>query len=301
MKHILRNLSQVVSSNARFLPLALLLDGAFFRIVYPGNFSFGFDQAQILDHAHNILDADISLIGPRTGPANMFTGPLIYYLSAPIVLLLGDAKAVAVVPLLLSLVTGIVLYLVTKRYLDTQAAAMAITIWAFSPFLVSLDRTFWNPNLMLLATVFMFVPLLKDKTTWLTYVLLFGGSFLSYQAHFSGFLLVALSLASVFLLRKPKKLSAPIIAGLGISLVPTLIFDLRNNFLNARGLLSLFAEKHESSVVAVVSDIVHNFFVIAETLGKLFIYGNSTPTIVVIGVAFLLLGFLLYQKKCRLV
>lgn len=61
----------------------LFLVAAFFRTFSFQRFPFNFDQIQIAENSQKIFSGDLVLIGPRTGPAAMFTGPLIYYVAAP--------------------------------------------------------------------------------------------------------------------------------------------------------------------------------------------------------------------------
>ncbi len=62
--------------------LLIVAAGLFLRWLYPLDRLFEFDQNQIAVFAKQIIDKNFTLIGPRTGPAQFFTGPLIYYLGA---------------------------------------------------------------------------------------------------------------------------------------------------------------------------------------------------------------------------
>lgn len=265
-----------------FIIGGLFVLATFFRLMFWGNFPAGFDQIQILQNGHQIVQGDISLIGPRTGPANMFTGPLIYYLAVPFLYLGGDFFSVAVLPLFIALVSGAIFYWLHRKYLGPKSIWFALILWALSPFLVSLDRILWNPNLIFLASSLLFFPLLKTKEKMTPY-LLFAGAFLAYQAHFSGFMLVGLSVVGVVFLHRPLLWIFTTIAGLAASLLPTLVFDLRNDWLNGRGLLSLLSGQNEMGIGRIIPDLWHNFYILAETTGKLFLLGNSTTTIVVLG------------------
>ncbi len=288
MKNIFTRLQKIAHflSKPSVLLILLLVMAAFFRLVSLGNFSVGFDQVQIVSKANEIVKGDISLIGPRTGPANMFTGPLIYYITAPFVYLGGNFMAIIFVPALLSLITGTTLFLLTRRYLGNQQAILVTAFWAFSPFIVSLDRIFWNPNLMLLSTLLVFIPLLlseKQKPDKFVYIALLTGSFLAYQAHFSGFLLVLLVIFSIVLFKLPKRLIFMVGLGQLVSLLPTLVFDLRNNWLNVRGFLALVSERGVENVFSRFSDIFHNAYILIETFGKVMFFGSPTQTILVAG------------------
>lgn len=271
--------------------LILISLALFFRIFFTNNFAVGFDQVQILRNAKLILSGDLSLVGPRTGPADMFTGPLIYYLSVPFVYFFGELRSISLVPLFISFLTGIFLYLLCIKYLDFKKALIITTIWAFSPFLISLDRVFWNPDLTLLSASLIFIPLLeKERVNKLTFWFLMLGSFLSYQAHFSGFLLLFLGFISIIYLKKPIKLVFALIAGIALSLIPTLIFDLRNNFSNWNGLIGFLSSKNEFILQAVAKDFLHNLYILAETFGKIFLFANNQATIVALAVMIFLIA-----------
>lgn len=285
-------------NNKILLPI-LFFFGIIFRIILPGNFSVGFDQVQILSHADQIIHGNFSLIGPRTGPADMFTGPLIYYLSVPFVLVFGDYLAVSLVPLFISIITGVGIFWLINKYLSKNDALIALTIWSFSPFLISLDRVFWNPNLTLLAAFLLFTPLLNKKSDKISHLFLFFGAFLSYQAHFTGFFLILLSILSIITLRKSSKFVFSIIGGILLSLLPTVIFDFRNNFLNFKGLIGLVQDKGTSSLLSLLQDLIHNVYILAETFGKLFLYGNSAQTIIVLGTTLFVVSVFLLRKSMQ--
>ncbi len=89
--------------------LGLLLLGVFFRTYQPGWNPFGFDQVQILENAQQIKQGDFTLIGPRTGPGNMFTGPLIYYLTACLMFILPSPWTIVGTSVLIAAASGVAL------------------------------------------------------------------------------------------------------------------------------------------------------------------------------------------------
>ncbi len=277
--------------------LLLLTSGLFFRSLYPLHVSIGFDQVQILENAEKILHSDITLIGPRTGPANMFTGPLIYYISVPFLYIFGDLNTVWIVPLFISFLTGLTIYLLLKKYFDPKIAHLSIVFWAFSPFIINLDRVFWNPNFTLLSSFLLITPLLSNKKSRLTPWVLLMGSFLSYQAHFSGIILVFLSMLMIIVTKKPLKNILWVLLGLLLSLIPTIVFDLKNNFLNLRGLLELVHSKSSFSPIELLLSIIKNMYIITETLGKIIFYNNSNQLIIGTGLFVLLLWIYLFRKE----
>lgn len=144
--------------------------GLFLRTHNWRQYPFNFDQVQIANASTQILLGKPTLIGPRTGPAEMFTGPLIYYLAAVISVFVEDHIAVIIVAVFLSLVTGLTILCLGKFYFGNNEAIILTSLWAFSPFLVHIDRIPWNPNLSVLAAVLVLFPLLgKLENNFLNY------------------------------------------------------------------------------------------------------------------------------------
>lgn len=121
MKNVVKNIIKILNKNSYLVLIFIFIFGVLFRTIYPGNVELGCDQIQILVNAHQIISGDKPLVGPTTGPvAGMYTGPLIYYLAVPFVKTLGDFHSIVVIPLLLSVITGLSLFFLSKRYLGKK-------------------------------------------------------------------------------------------------------------------------------------------------------------------------------------
>ncbi|MCA9369614.1 MAG: hypothetical protein H6774_03095 [Pseudomonadales bacterium] len=251
--------------------LPLLFLAISLRLLFWPNIQVGFDQVQIIENAQRVIALDPMLIGPRTGPAAMFTGPLLYYLAAPFVWLFGSLYSVPVVPAAISFVTGLVFYYLAERTVGKKIAVIALCIWTVSPFTVSHDRTLWNPNLLFLSATLVLFPSLWPKKYNFSAFLLFVGGFLSYQAHFSGFLLVALGVINVVFFARAPKYAAYLLAGLCASLAPTLLFDLRHDWLNTRGLLALLSGQTGGSPRSLLPELGAVGVKTLEVLGGVFV------------------------------
>lgn len=210
--------------------------------------TYGFDQAQIMDASQKIISGDPTLIGPRTGPASLFTGPLIYYINSLFYLLGFNYYSLIVTTLFLSTITGFFTYYLFKKYFEEKSALLILTLWAFSNYFIGLDSITWNPNLSLLSSLLFFLPIFnfikKRFLDKIDVLLIFVGAFLGYQAHFSLLMLIPLSFL-VFLSKNKKDAFFVFLiaqAGFIFSFIPTLIFDIKNNWLNLNGLIS-FAGK----------------------------------------------------------
>jgi hypothetical protein len=283
--------------------LAILLAGICIRAYNPGHYSYGFDQVQIAVNARNILSGDLTLIGPRTGPAPMFTGPLIYYIAAFwAVWTATSAQAVVWTAVSISALTGSVLFLSFWKYGSRTSGGVAAVLWSFSPFLMSLDRIAWNPNLSVLAAALVFVPLLKKTALRVPDIALIAlGVFLGYQAHFSGLLLFPAALIGVGLRsgfsRRVLWQFGILAAAQAATLAPTVLFDARNQWLNVRGLQQLIANKDQVAGFMAFERLPHKLYIVVESLGKMLFDGASPALIIASGLALLVGYSAVYRKK----
>lgn len=288
---------------SKWLPTCLIVLGLGLRVMFPGTYSFGFDQVQILSNAQQIITGHLTLIGPRTGPADMFTGPLIYYLTASILLLTHASPwSLVIVANLLALVTSLSLYYLASKAFNRTNALLLLAIWAVSPYLVSLDRIVWNPNLTLISALFIYFSLYLmaiKKNYVISISLIFLGSLLGYQAHFSGLILIPMALVFFIPLKQYKLL--PLLAlfgGTAISLLPTLLFDLRHDWLNVRGLQTLLSTSTNHGGIIFFEEIYKTTQITIENIGKIFWWHSNEWLILVSGLGFVVL-FIVYIGKTK--
>jgi len=275
--------------------------GMYWRTSNWQGYSLGFDQVQILRQAEKITKGQLTLIGPRTGPASTFTGPLIYYLTAIIQFLSSPVISVVVTPLLLAFITGMCLFWLSKHYVNFKASILVLAIWATAPLLLQLDRIFWNPNLSLLSFSLVFWPILLAKESnrldlWLVFI----GAFLSYQAHFSAFVLIPIALVLTIFFKLDKKFLLTIFLGITTSLLPTFLFDLRHDWLNFKGIVNFSTKQGQQiNLQLIFHDCFNNLAIIFETFSKLFYHFSNFKTRVVFGTVFftIVLIFLLKNTK----
>jgi hypothetical protein len=280
----------------------LLAVGIFSRLYQPGKYAFGFDQIQILTNAETIAGGNLTLLGPRTGPAEMFTGPLIYYITAVFLFFIPAPWVLVTTSLSISLATILLVYWMSLRYFSKEVGLGMILLWSFSPLLLFFDRIVWNPNLTILSSALVLFPLiaLLEKKTLkkLDVFFVFAGVFLGFQAHFSGLLLLPLF---IFLQVVWRRLHLPsILAGVGglvCTLLPTLVFDLRNNWLNLRGLASFLANKDEVHNTLHIFRVVRSAEVTLENFGSIFSFHWDSKLTHFLGVLLLLGAINSWVKK----
>lgn len=293
-------LRKVLSYWFIWLPLCT---GLAFRIAEFGQYILSFDQVQILSQAEKILSGSFTLIGPKTGPAPMFTGPLIYYLTAILMLLIPVPYTGVVVSLLLATATSLCLSFLTYIYTRSKKTTfIATSIWALSPWLINADRIFWNPNLSLLSSILVFLPLFKlvnnKKLNKPDLILVSVGTFFGYQAHFGGLLLFVLpSVISLIIIRKiNQSLFASSLIGFAISLFPTLLFDLRHDWLNTKGLLSILAVS-SGDMVSLLKHIGNSLQISLENFARIILFNLTELNLSLIGLGVLTISLLYFWKK----
>lgn len=207
---------------------------------------FTYDQARdALFIKRIIVEHKFRLIGTQSSIPGLYTPPFYYYLMTPFLWLFGlNPVGLDYATALFGTATAVLLYMVLLKLGCGKIISLGITaLFAFQPEIVFQSRYAWNPNttpfFMLLSTYFL-VKILKDDNKPLWYLILFFSLGAMINLHYSG---AVFSLAMVFLLllnRKSinKRYFILGVAVLFLLLSPLLIFDLRHDFVNARGLLN---------------------------------------------------------------
>jgi hypothetical protein len=285
--------------SARHIIGFLVLVALTVRGINWGTFAFGFDQIQILTQAKQILSGDLTLIGPRTGPAPLFTGPLIYYQTALVSLLVSSPLSLVAVKLINSIVVALSLLWVTKPLLSPSARTVLVGLWAISYYVVSFDVVPWNPHYLYLSGLLVFFPLLHLYTgsrvkNW-HHLSICLGMMLGFQAHFSGLFLPFLFLPAWVRLRpRPVSLLLAALAGFSLSLLPVLLFDVRHQWLHLQGLLSLLQGNSQTAGFNIVTHAIGNIMISLENLGKLVVFGLPAPIPIIVGIFISLVSLISY-------
>jgi hypothetical protein len=280
--------------------LIVVILGLFLRTYQFQSYPFGFDQVQILENSEKIISRDLTLIGPRTGYAQMFTGPLIYYLNAILLWFSHSIYSVVFASVFISLITGTSLYFISRRYFNPETSLVTLFLWAVSPYIVELDRIPWNPNLTLIAGICALFPLFAKKLYKIDYLLLFIGSLLSYQAHFSGIFILFLTIFISIIFHKKSVLKIiPIsLSGFLLSIASIVVFDFRNNWLNLNGLVELLtANQHRTSIFVFTKGLVKSLYITVENIGKVIFLKTNEALIFITGLVSIYLATWIYLKE----
>lgn len=197
------------------------------------------------------------LLGPQTSTGNMYLGPIYYYLITPALFLsrmnpVGPAVFIA----LTGVLTVYLLYYLGKKWFSSTAGYLSAVMFGILPFSVMVNRASWNPNLVpLIATLMLIVydKLVFGKSTmktWFAYGLLVG---VMVQLHYMALVYCGvLSLSIVWNKRKEliKVFRGALVAfiGLLIMLLPFIIFEFRNNWVNTQALITFMVAKKERNI-----------------------------------------------------
>ena len=281
--------------------LFFLALGLFLRLYRFDVYPFGFDQVQILENAQAIKEGHLRLIGPMTGPAQFYTGPLIYYIAVIWQSIINSPYLLVLTSASIYVFTGLFLIYLLKRYIVKDYQLIYFIVWALSPFTIKFDRVTWNPNLTLIAAFLVFFPLSKyvsqKKINILDSTLCFGGMFLGYQAHFSGLLLPLIAvLIWLLMIRKQFIKLLFCISGTLFSFIPTIIFDFRHDFLNTKGVLAFLISNQKSGEIIYIKMFWNNFVITIENIGKIIFEQNTYILIIFTGIICLSI-FLLFAQK----
>lgn len=285
-----------------WLIITIFILGFFLRSLDIGTYPLRFDQVQILENVDRIRGGHLTLIGPRTGPAEMFTGPLIYYIATLVSFVVPYPYAAVGMSLLLYSVSFEVLWVILKRYFGKSFVSLYLGLFALSTLIAVLDRTPWNPNLSFLSGALVFFPLLKlfreRKTDIIDELFLASGIFLGYQAHFSGLLLPVIALLAWLLWSRHWRFIGVVIGGTVVTLLPTLIFDLKYQWLNLRGLIALFQNKDQATtLISLFERLGHDLSTILFNQGRIFIFSIPLLQQALLGLIIFATYFFFVKKR----
>lgn len=278
ISHLLAVGRKIVRSSG-LLTLIVFLCGLVFRLYRYDLYPLQFDQVQILTHAAQIRMGDLNVVGPRTGPVEMFTGPFVYYLTALLSFFIAVPWTVVGMAVALYVLTFWVIRSLFVSYrIDKRISFFFLLFYAVSLYQVTLDRIPWNPNLMMLASTLVFVPMRQiiahKNVRVVDAILLALGVFMGYQAHFSGLFLILFVFIIGFLPVRNKKYAifASVIGSVA-TLLPTFIFDLKHQWLNARGVIDVLKNNNGSlpSTEFFLIPFIRDIFVSLENIGKFLI------------------------------
>lgn len=185
-------------------------------------------------------------IGPPTSIGNLYLGPIYYYFITPFAWLfkmnpIGPAIFVAI----LGALTVILVYQIGKEFFNKETGWFAALLYTVSPFIIKFSRSSWNPNPMPFFTLGMLLSLFywqktkKAKFVYFTFICFA----VMLQLHYMVIMLTPLLIYLVYQFVKKVKNKKPLIFAFLIFIIllsPLVFFDLKHNFVNLRGISTIF-------------------------------------------------------------
>src|SRR3989344_2846760 len=258
-----------------------------YRLEYLTTFSG--DQGQdFLVVRDMVLFHKWTLLGIKTSIAPFFQGPIYLYMLYPFFVLFNlQPIAGAVAAVIISTITLVLLYLTVNTYFSQKAALLSSLLFATAPGFIMYGRTPLYQNFLPLFVVLSVYFFLGNKK--LRSVLLLGiTTGVGVDLHR---LNISLTLSFIIFLaffqKRNLKIMGSYLLGILIGISPTLLFELRHQFLNTHLFLNYIGSQHQMLSLTKIS---------GEWIeGALFFIGGN---LAVIGIAILLcsIGIVLNVK-----
>ncbi len=246
------------------LLVIVLVLAAFFRFVnLSKTVMFLDDQGRdVLKAAKILKEGDIPFIGPMASTGNLYLGPLYYWMITPFLWLFGYHPVGPVVMVALLGVAGcFLLFVILEKHLSLTAAFFGSVLYALSPLLVQTERFSWNPNpvpFFTLLWLFFLQYLWDEKKTFAAFGVGFALGVLIQLHYVTGLLFLVTFLVLLVWLweNRPSinielivRLLAWLVGGIIIPLLPFVMFEFKNAFINTRaGWQFLFSAKETGAV-----------------------------------------------------
>ncbi len=263
--------------------------------MFSGNFLFGFDQGKHWLAAKSIVvDHVFPLIGdPVGGTGGFFQGPGWYYvLTIPFLFWKGNPQGSIVLMVLSGMLTvGLACWIFRKIFGYTEAILAGLLL-AISPAIIIQSRFAWPPFIIPPLTVLYLGALygaISRRPFYLFWTFFMCGVMAHFEIATALTLLFPTLIVMVFVARLQKisfrdVVLAPV--GFLIPLAPLFVFDLRHNFLNLRGVVSMATSGDAHPFNTHIATFATNMFGAYETIPLprwLFIASH--------GIVLLLIGF----------
>ena len=212
-----------------------------------GNYVFGYDQGKHWLAAKSIIVGyKFPLIGDEVGgQGGFFQGSGWYYLLAiPFFIFQGDPYGAVVLMFVLSVVMIVLFLSFFHSILGKKEALAGGFLLSFAPILISNSRFAWPPFVIPFLTIFYlwFVyRVLQKKYFNILFVFFIVGVTAHFEIATAGTLFIAtLILYILWSLKEriPVKYLGLGLIGFVIPLLPLILFDLRHDFLNLKGILA---------------------------------------------------------------
>lgn len=272
-------IKEIKTHTTIYILLATILIGAFFVRAYRANelLQFYYDQGRDALVIWRLWhEGKFFLIGPVTGLAGIFLGPLYYYFIAPIYLVgRGNPVYVSVFLALTSTLAVYMLYFLGKKMHSRAAGIIAATIGAFSYYLVLAGRWLSNPTLILLTSMILLWSLWeiaeqsrfkfksKKMNVWWVAASLMIGISLHFESASAIFYIPLIFIFAVYMRKNLPNLKTTLISGFVffLTLIPQILFNFRHDNILLNNFMKLFfQEKAFKGITRYILEVRANYF-----------------------------------------
>lgn len=231
------------------IPLIIIILAAIFFYTFRLQQTFvmaGDTSRDLLDIMKIWQNKTITIVGEpvntiSVNPIQILSGSLSLYIGLVGLIVTGFNPAGSVlVDLLLTIFSIPFFYLLSEMFLHKRWLALFSTlIYALSPITVALTRSFWQPNIELPLSVFVWFLFLYKKSQ-LRYFLAGIITGAIFNIHYMNFVPVGFYII-LLLFRKDKKPFLITFAGLILASVPLIAFEIKNHFYLTNALIGTLA------------------------------------------------------------
>lgn len=249
-----------------------------------------------------------TFIGPTTGIMGVFHGAWWYYLLLPVYMVTrGLPIGFYYAMLAFSLAMNLGFFFFLRKKIDPKAALLFLSIISISPYFVSIGFTVSNniivPYLMLslIAIIFMLFEKKQNKLLYLALGLTLGFMF-EFEVAF-GLFIIPVFFVSSLLFKKIReqiyslKTLTFTAAGLFLPLVPRLLFEVKNRFLQTMTLIEFINKPKLHNPQTFNKILYHRSVMLVDYAKGLFLDYSLWITLAVF--IFTLIALWLYRKENR--
>ena len=254
----------------------------------------GFDFLKIKE----ILEGNLTLLGPKIGPynqlGNLYLGPAYYYLLAPFLLIFRfDPIGPAYLTALLAVATVFLMYCYVLENISKKAAIISALFYSLDPFLIDQSRAASNPHLIPFFSILSLFSYSKSisnkKNIW---PIICGISLgIIFQLHYLGFVLILIYLFHSLHIKNIKNAFTIIVSAIA-SISGQIFFEITHKYFITNLFIKQFlGGEATNSLSGVINRILESIIFIFRIS-----FGNTTIGVVLI----FLFGFLIVVTKPKI-